>query len=158
MQHHTPTQTPRGFTLLELVIAMVVLGILAAAVVPTTQKLVKHRKELELRRTLLEIREAIDRFKKAADEGLIVVSDRDQLGYPADFEELINGVPLRKKKDKRMRFLRRIPVDPFTGEAEWGMRSVQDESDSDSWGRENLFDVYSLSDGVALDGTEYTEW
>ena len=149
-----------AFTLLELMIAMVVLGILAAAAVPTTQKVVKHRKEMELQRALLEMREAIDRFKRAADEGLIEVADLDQLGYPADFEQLVNGTPLRKKEgqSRTMRFLRKVPVDPMTGEAEWGMRSVQDEPDSNSWGGENLFDVYSLSDGTALDGTEYQSW
>jgi len=149
-----------GFTLLELVIAMVVLGILAAAVVPTTQKVVKNRKELELKRVLLEMREAIDRFKRAADEGEIELTDIDQLGYPADFDELVHGVRLRSPDGERrtVRFLRRVPVDPMTGEAVWGMRSVQDEPDSKSWGGENLFDVYSLSDGTALDGTEYSEW
>ncbi|MDJ0838969.1 MAG: prepilin-type N-terminal cleavage/methylation domain-containing protein [Acidobacteriota bacterium] len=148
----------RGFTLLELVIAMVLLGILAAAAVPTTRKLVKRQKEIELKRALMEMREAIDRFKRASDEGVIVVMDIEQLGYPADFDELIEGAQLKKADSKRMRFLRRIPVDPMTGEAEWGMRSVQDDFDSQSWGRENLFDVYSLSDGTALDGTEYAEW
>ena len=148
----------RGFTLLELIIAMTVLGILAAAVVPTTRKLVKRRKEVELKRSLLEVRTAIDRFKKAHDEGLIALDDIQQLGYPADFEQMILGVPLKKQPGQTMRFLRRIPVDPMTGEAEWGLRSAQDEPDSRHWGRENLFDIYSLSDGVALDGTDYSEW
>jgi len=150
----------RAFTLLELVIAMVVLAVLASAIVPTTRNVVKRQKEAELRRALLEMREAIDRFKRAADEGLIAVDDIDQLGYPADFEQLIEGAPLRKKdtSGRTMRFLRRIPVDPMTGEAEWGMRSVQDDPDAGQWGGENLFDVYSLSDGVALDETEYREW
>ena len=120
----------------------------------------KRRKEMELKQALLEIREAIDRFKRAADEGKIEADGTDQLGYPADFEELVNGVPMKTKDGKRknMRFLRRIPVDPMTGEAAWGMRSVQDEPDDSTWGRENLFDVYSLSDGTALDGTEYQTW
>lgn len=148
----------RAFTLLELILSMLILSILAAAVVPVSRVVVKRGKEAELRRKLLEIRTAIDRFKKASEEGLIDVTDRDQYGYPADFEELISGLPTTDGSGKHLRFLRRIPVDPFTGEAEWGMRSVQDEPDSSSWGSENLFDVYSLSDGTALDGTEYGAW
>ena len=147
-----------AFTLLELVLTMVILGILAAAVVPTTQKIVKRGKELELHRSLMEMREAIDRFKKAADAGLIDVPNQEQLGYPADFEELLKGAPLAKEPSKTMRFLRRLPRDPMTGEDKWGRRSVQDDPDSRSWGGENLFDVYSLSDGIALDGTEYGLW
>ena len=148
----------RGLTLIELMIGMVILGILAAAVMPTTQKLVKRRKEMELRRRLLEVREAIDRFKRASDEGIIKVRDIDQLGYPEDFDELVEGAPLKKNNHQKMRFLRSIPVDPMTGEAEWGMRSVQDDPDDKSWGGENLFDIYSLSDGTALDGTAYSDW
>ncbi len=147
-----------GFTLLEILISMVLLAILAAAVVPSTKKVVKRNKELELKRALLEMRMAIDRFKKASGDGLIVVDDIEQLGYPKNFDELILGVSLKKDPGKRMRFLRKIPIDPMTGEAEWGLRSVQDEPDASSWGRENIFDIYSLSDGIALDETEYSEW
>lgn len=148
----------RAFTLLELVLTMTILAILAAAVVPTTGKVVKRRKEVELKHKLLEVREAIDRFKRASDAGLIVVTDIEQLGYPEDFDQLINGAPLKKNPRKNMRFLRRIPIDPMTGEAEWGQRSVQDDPDRKTWGHENLFDIYSLSDGTALDETEYAEW
>lgn len=148
----------RGFTLLELMIAMVVLGVLAAAVVPTTKNLVKRQKETELKRALLEMRTAIDRFKRAAEDGEIVVLDREQMGYPADLEEMVAGAPSKNDSNVHIRFLRRIPVDPVTGEAEWGLRSVQDEPDATSWGRENVFDVYSLSDGIGLDGTEYSTW
>ncbi len=148
----------RAFTLLELVLTMTILAILAAAMVPTTGKVVKRRKEMELKHKLMEVREAIDRFKRAADEGLIVVTDIEQLGYPEDFNQLVNGVPLKKSPRKVMRFLRQIPIDPMTGEADWGKRSVQDEPDRKSWGYENLFDIYSLSDGTALDETEYGEW
>ena len=148
----------RGFTLLEIMISMVLLGVLAAAVVPTTKKVVKRRNEVELRRALMEVREAIDRFKRAADEGLIVVTDVEQLGYPNDLDEMIAGAPLKEDPSRRMRFLRRIPVDPMTGEAAWGLLSVQDDPESKSWGRQNLFDIYSLSDGIALDGTEYGQW
>lgn len=137
---------------------MVILGILAAAMVPTTKNIVKRQKETQLRNALMEVRLAIDRFKKMADEAKINVSDVRQLGYPADFGELIAGAPLKTEPGKIMRFLRRIPTDPMTGEATWGMRSVQDDFDGKSWGGENLFDIYSLSDGVALDGTPYSEW
>lgn len=148
----------RGFTLLEIIITMVLLGILAAAVAPSTKKVVKRRKEAELKHSLLEVRTAIDRFKRAYDEGLIIVEDSRQMGYPSDMDELIHGASLKKESAKRMRFLRKVPTDPMTGEANWGMRSTFDQPDSGSWGRENLFDIYSLSDGVALDGTEYSEW
>lgn len=148
----------RALTFIELMISMTILAILAAAVMPTTQKMVKRRKEMELRRVLLEMRDAIDRFKRAHEEGLIQVRDVDQHGYPADFDELVEGVPLKKDNTKKIRFLRKIPIDPMTGEAEWGMRSVQDDPDDGAWGGQNLFDVFSRSDGLALDGTEYAEW
>lgn len=150
--------TQRGFTYLELIMSLTLLAVLSAALVPTTQKMVKRQKETELRRTLLQMRTAIDRFKKAHEEGIISVRDVQQQGYPKDLDELVEGVPLADTSGGTLRFLRKIPVDPITGEAEWGMRSTQDEPDDSSWGRENLFDVYSLSDGVALDGTEYSEW
>lgn len=148
----------RAFTLLELMMAAVVLAVLASAVMPTTKKIVKRRKEMELKQALLEMRSAVDRFKKATEEGLIEAGDIDQLGYPEDFDSLINGVPLKKDGSKKMRFLRRIPKDPMTGEAEWGKRSVQDDPDDTTWGGENIFDVFSLSDGTAMDGSEYSEW
>lgn len=147
-----------GFTYLELLMSLLVMAVLSAAIFPTAKHIIKRQQELELRRVLMEMRTAIDRFKKAADEGTIAVEDIRQLGYPADFEEMIQGVPLQKDRAATVRFLRRIPVDPITGKAEWGMRSVQDEPDDATWGGENLFDVYSLSDGLALDGTEYASW
>lgn len=147
-----------GFTLLELMLACVVLAILASAVMPTTQKIVKRRKELELKRVLMEVRESIDRFKRAADEGLIKLDDIEQLGYPEDFEQMVRGAELKKTSNKKMRFLRRIPTDPITGQAEWGMRSVQDDPDDTTWGGENLFDIYSRSDGEAIDGSDYRDW
>ena len=150
--------TQRGFSFLELMLSMVILAILAAAMVPTTKNIVKRQKEAQLRQALMEVRMAIDRYKKMADEGKINITDVRRLGYPADFEELIAGASLKDDAGKNMRFLRRIPVDPMTGEAEWGMRSVQDAPDDRSWGGQNLFDIYSLSDGTALDGTVYREW
>lgn len=147
-----------AFTLLEIIISLTILAVLATAVVPTTKKLVKREKEIQLKRGLHEMRQAIDRFKRAAEQGLINIDDPEQLGYPKDLEELLRGAPLKSDPSKRMRFLRRIPVDPFTGEANWGFRSVQDDPEANSWGRENLFDVYSLSDGTGLDGSEYSSW
>ncbi len=149
---------PRAFTLLEIIITMVLLGILAAAIAPSTKKVVKRRKEAELKHSLLEVRTAIDRFKRAFDDGLIIVEDPKQLGYPKSMEELISGAAMKKESGKIMRFLRKIPTDPMTGEAAWGMRSTYDDPDGGGWGRENLFDIYSLSDGIAMDGTEYSEW
>ncbi|MCB1042982.1 MAG: general secretion pathway protein GspG [Acidobacteria bacterium] len=143
---------------MELIIALVILSLLAGAAMPATQKIVKRGKELELKRALMEVRTSIDRFKRMADAGEIQVDNIDQLGYPADFDQMLEGATLTKQQGKIMKFLRRIPVDPMTGEAKWGMRSVQDDVDSPSWGQENLFDIYSLSDGVALDGTEYRTW
>jgi general secretion pathway protein G len=148
----------RAFTLLELILGLTILGILAAAVVPTTQKIVKREKELELKRALMEMRHAIDSYKKAADEGIIDRGDMEAQGYPTDFEDLMLGVPLKKDSRKKLRFLRKVPVDPVTGEANWGKRSSFDDPESNSWGHENLFDVYSKSDGIALDGSEYATW
>lgn len=148
----------RGFTLLEMMLACTLLAVLATAVFPTTQKIVKRQKEVELKRVLLELRTAIDRYKKATEDGLIEPGELEQLGYPADLQTMIDGVKLQKTEDRKMKFLRRIPIDPMTGTAEWGLRSVQDDPDTTTWGRENVFDVFSLSDGTALDGTAYSEW
>jgi len=147
-----------AFTLLELIIAMTLLGILAAAAAPTAKRIVKRDKEVRLKQALLEMRGAIDRYKRAVEEGVIEAGDPRQHGYPKDFDALLFGAPLRRDPQQRMRFLRRIPVDPMTGVAEWGMRSTFDPPDREGWGRENLFDVHSLSDGTALDGTEYSQW
>lgn len=137
---------------------MTIIGILAAAAMPAVRVIQKRERELELKRILLEVRTAIDRFKKAVDDGEIEVNELDQLGYPADFDQMIKGVGSKKHPGQNLKFLRRIPVDPMTGEALWGMRSVQDEPDTTSWGGQNLFDIYSLSDGTALDGSEYSSW
>jgi len=148
----------QGFTYLELIVSMVILAILASAAVPTSRMIMKRNRERVLKRNLLEIRTAIDRFKRSVEEGTIEKPPLDQYGYPLDFNELIEGVSSTEDFNVKIRFLRRIPVDPMTGEAEWGKRSVQDPFDSKSWGGENLFDVYSLSDGTAIDQTEYSEW
>ena len=148
---------PAGFTILELMVAVSILLVLATMALPVAQVKIKRQKEQELRRSLREIRTAIDRYKDAADQGLIAV-DVDTEGYPPTLETLVEGVELAGKPDRRVRFLRRIPRDPFTNSTLWGMRGVQDSPDSRSWNGENVFDVYSRSNGIALDGTYYHDW
>jgi general secretion pathway protein G len=143
-----------GLTLVELIIVVAVISILATAALPIARFQVKREKEKELRRDLWEMRAAIDHYKDAADKGAFQIK-ADSLGYPPDLETLVNGVDVQGKK---VRFLRRIPIDPMTGTAEWGMRSNQDDPDSDSFGGQNVFDVHSKSQGTALDGTKYSTW
>jgi general secretion pathway protein G len=144
----------KGFTVIELIVAMTILMILTAAAVPVVRMTIQRNKERDLRHSLWEMRDAIDRYKDAADRGAFQVKV-DSQGYPPDLETLVKGVDSNGKK---MRFLRRIPVDPMTGKTEWGLRSMQDEPDSDSWGGQNVFDVYTKSEGTALDGTKYKAW
>ena len=144
----------RGLTLVELIVAFTIIGIMAAAAVPIVRVRIKREKEIELRRDLWEMRDAVDRYKDAADRGAFQTK-LDSLGYPPDLQTLVDGVDVQGKK---LRFLRRIPVDPMTGDADWGLRSNQDDSDSTSWGGQNVFDVYTKSDGTALDGTKYNAW
>lgn len=141
-------------TLLELIIVITILMILMGAALPVVRLSVKRQKETELRRDLWEMRAAIDRYKDAADRGSFQIKVGTE-GYPPDMETLVNGVDVQGKK---LRFLRRIPVDPMTGKAEWGMRSMQDDPTSDSWGGQNVFDVFSKSPGKGLDGTNYKDW
>lgn len=147
-----------------------VLAILASLAIPLATWDQKRRKEVKLRVHLQQMRDAIDLYKRYADEGRILLEDIDQMGFPLDFEALTEGTsvsqPIMNPNDlqgesaegETFVFLPRIPVDPITGEAIWGMRSYQDDFDSDSWGQENLYDVYSLSEKKALDGTYYKEW
>jgi general secretion pathway protein G len=148
-----------GMTLLELIIACTILLILASAALPVARYSIVRQREAELHRDLREMRNAIDRYKDLADRNLIRVEVGSE-GYPPDLETLVKGVALggAGATGKNMRFLRRVPVDPMTGQADWGMRSVQDDPDSQSWGGKNIFDVYSKSTGTALDGTKYTDW
>ncbi len=150
-----------GMTLIELILATGILLILAGAALPYARATVRSAKEAELRRDLREIRTAIDRYKDAADKNQIRVS-ADSLGYPPDLDTMVKGVPLATvggtQSDKRIRFLRRVPVDPMTGSADWGLRSNQDDLDSTSWGGQNVFDVYSRSTATASDGTRYSDW
>jgi general secretion pathway protein G len=143
-----------GLTLVELIITIAIISILACAALPVAKYQVKRTKERELHRDLWEMRDAIDRYKEAADRGAIQIK-ADSLGYPPDLQTLVDGVNVQ---DKKVRFLRAIPKDPMTSSTDWGLRSNQDEPDSDSWGGQNVFDVYSKSDGTALDGTKYSTW
>jgi len=144
----------RGVTLIELVVAITILLILTSAAIPIARTRIKRERERDLRRDLWEMRDAIDRYKDAADRGAFQIKVGSE-GYPPDLETLVNGVDVQGKK---VRFLRRIPVDPMTGGTEWGLRSMQDDPDSTSWGGQNVFDVYTKAEGTALDGTKYSEW
>lgn len=149
-------RSERGFTLAELVMVAALIAVLSTMALPVAKFTVKRRKETELRLSLRLMRNAIDEHKRLSDQGLIPLVLGGE-GYPEDIEVLVEGVDLVGQETKR-RFLRRIPFDPMTGEQEWGKRSYQDDPDSDSWGSENLYDVYSLSDGTAIDGTKYKDW
>ncbi len=144
----------RGFTLLELIIASAILVVLSTMVVPLARLTIQRQKERELRNGLWELRDAIDRYKEAADRQLFQIKV-DSQGYPPDLDTLVKGVDVQGKK---LKFLRRIPIDPMTNSTEWGLRSMQDDPDSDSWGEQNVFDVYTKSQGTALDGTKYKDW
>ncbi len=144
----------RGLTLIELIVTVAILGILASAAIPVARFQVKRQKEEMLRYDLWEMRAAIDAYKDAADRGAFQTKV-DSNNYPPDLQTLVNGVDVQGKK---LKFLRKIPIDPMTGEANWGLRSMQDSPDSDSWGGQNVFDVYSKSQGTALDGTKYSTW
>jgi general secretion pathway protein G len=143
----------RGFTLIELIVATTILAILVGAAVPLARNAVYRERERELRQDLWMIRDAIDRYKDAADRGAFQLKVGSE-GYPPDLDTLVAGVDVAGKK---LKFLRKIPVDPLTKQ-EWGMRSMQDDADSTSWGGQNVFDVYSKSDQTALDGTKYKDW
>ena len=148
---------PAGYSLVELILVCVLLVILAAVALPTARYTIRRGKEIELRAALREMRNAIDEHKRYSDAGLIPV-ELGTDGYPRELEVLVEGVEVVGQIAKTARFMRRIPVDPMTGEAEWGMRSYQDEWDSSSWGGENVFDVYSLSEGAGLNKVPYQLW
>jgi len=150
-----------GLTYIELLVAVAILAVLASAVIPVYRWDEKRRREEHLRMTLEMMRNAIDLYKKYSDEGMIVQTDVEQLGYPRELEELVEGVQVgdpNSPESTYVEFLQRIPVDPMTGAYDWVVRSYQDDWDSRSWGGENVYEVYSLADGTALDGTQYGEW
>lgn len=153
-----------GFTLIEMLVTLTILAVLASAALPLAKIAVKRQNEIELRRSLRQIRNAIDEYKKLADQKKIEVEE-DSYGYPPDLETLVEGVELKGEEGKEeedstkiVKFLRRIPKDPMTHSYEWGLRSYQDDPDSDIWGGENVYDVYTESTGTALDGTKYRNW
>lgn len=143
-----------GFTLVELIVATAILAILSTMALPLARLSIKREKERELRYDLWQMRDAIDRYKDAADRQAFQIKVGSE-GYPPDLETLVNGVDVGGKK---LKFLRKIPVDPMTGQPEWGLRSMQDDPASDSWGGQNVFDVYTKAQGTALDGSKYKEW
>ena len=159
MRRKTRTTTESGMTLLELIIACTILLILSSMALPIARFTVIREREKELRLDLREMRGAIDKYKDLADQQKIRV-ELDSEGYPPDLETLVKGVAVggTGAAGKNMRFMRRVPLDPMTGRPEWGLRSVQDDPDSKSWGGKNVFDVYSKSSGTALDGSKYADW
>ena len=144
-----------GFTLLELIVAATILSILTLMALPLARVTIQREKEKQLRTALWEMRDAIDRYKDAADLNAFQTKV-DSGHYPPDLETLVKGV--EAQGGKKLRFLRSLPIDPMTKSKEWGMRSMQDDPDSDSWGGQSVFDVYTKSQGTALDGTKYKDW
>ena len=150
----TSKRGQRGFTLIELIVATAIIVILTGLAIPLAKVAVQRERERELRYDLWMMRDAIDRYKEAADRGAFQIKVGSE-GYPPDLETLVKGVDVQGKK---LRFLRKIPIDPMTGKDEWGMRSMQDDPTSDSWGEQNVFDVYSKSEQTGMDGTKYKDW
>ena len=150
----------RGFTFIEMIVVTTILLVLASTVMPLAQVTMQRQREAELHRALREMRTALDKFKDAVDQGLIPSTELEPAndGYPPDLETLVDGVSVANDASgRKLKFLRRIPVDPMTRD-EWGLRSYQDDPGSKSWGRQNVFDVYTKSEGTALDGTKYRDW
>jgi general secretion pathway protein G len=150
-------RTERGMTLLELILACAILMILSSAALPVARYTLVHKKEELLHYQLRQMKDAIDRYKDLADSNKIRVEVGSE-GYPPDLETLVKGVKLGAGDDKKIRFLRRVPLDPMTGHADWGLRCVSDDPDSTSWCGKNVFDVYSKSQATASDGTRYADW
>lgn len=150
----------RGTTFMEVLAVAAIIAILAAAILPLSRVTRQRQRELELRRALREIRTAIDRFKDSVDRGQIGGTDvkLGSEGYPESLETLVEGVNQVGRPGFKLKFMRRIPEDPFSGKAEWGMRCYQDDRDSSSWCGDNVYDVYSLAEGNALDGTKLKDW
>jgi general secretion pathway protein G len=156
VHHRFRAKRQQGFSLIELVVATVILSILSMMVIPLAHFAIQREKEKRLHEALWQMRDAIDQYKDAADRGLLGQTKVDTLNYPPDLETLVKGIEIQG--GKKVRFLRAIPMDPMTKSKEWGMRSMQDDFDADSWGGQNVFDVYSKSEDTALDGTKYKDW
>jgi general secretion pathway protein G len=151
----------RGFTFIELVIVTAILMILASTIMPMAQVTAQRQREIELRRALREMRTAIDKFKDAVDQGQIPMTELEpgNEGYPPDLETLVDGVSAANDASgRKLKFLRKIPIDPMTNSADWGKRAYQDKPDSQSWGGKNVYDVYTTFQGTGLDGTKYRDW
>jgi len=156
LSHHgTNARSDHGFTLLELIVASTILVVLTLMALPLARVTIQRQKEKQLRQALWEMRDAIDRYKQEADLGHFQTKV-DTMNYPPDLETMVKGV--EEQGGQKIRFLRSIPIDPMTKSKEWGLRSNQDDPDSDSWGGQNVFDVYTQSQGTALDGTKYKDW
>lgn len=153
----------KGFTLTEMLVTLTILAILASAIIPLAKTAVKREKEIDLRRKLRLMRDAIDTYKKLADENKIKIEEGSE-GYPPDLETLVKGIEVTVKREgekagaKIIKFLRRIPKDPMTNSYDWGLRSYQDDPDTETWGEENVYDIYTKSLATGLDGTKYKEW
>ena len=163
-KHHRRWITLRrqeGFSFVELLVVSALLLIISSAVLPLAKVTIQRQREVELRRALREMRTAIDRYKDAVDQGMIGSVDvkAGSEGYPADLDALVNGVAVANDASgRKLKFLRRIPIDPMTKSTDWGKRSYQDSPESTSWGGQNVFDVYTKSGGTGLDGTKYSDW
>jgi len=159
--HNRRLHSQTGMTLLELIVSCAILLILSTAALPIARWTAYRERERELRKDLLDLRQAIDHYKDLADRGMIRV-DISSGGYPPNLDALVKGVPLASvtggSQGKKIHFLRRIPTDPMTKQADWGLRSVEDDPDSTDWGGKDVFDVYSKSTATALDGTKYSDW
>jgi len=151
----------QGYTFIEIVVVTAILLVLASAVMPLAQVTAQRQREVELHRSLREVRTALDRFKDAVDSGQIAQSELEpgNEGYPPDLETLVEGItPANDATGRKLKYLRRIPIDPMTNGMEWGLRSYQDKPDATTWGGKNVFDVYTKSTATALDGTKYRDW
>ena len=147
----------RGFTLIELIVTVFIISILVGLALPLARNSIKREKEFELRSALREIRLAIDKYKDASDRGFLQVKVSAD-GYPETLQVLVDGVQMTGQVDKKLKLLRRIPKDPMTNSTEWGLRSVQDDPKMNSWGGQDVFDVYTKSEGTGFDGTKYKDW
>jgi general secretion pathway protein G len=161
MSHLGPARMADGYSFVELLVVTVIILVLASAIMPLARVASQRHREMELRRTLREVRTAIDKYKDAVDQGQIGGTDVKvgSEGYPPTLKTLVEGVtPVNDATGRKLKFLRRVPLDPMTGTDDWGLRAYQDDPDTTSWGGGNVFDIYTKSEGTALDGTKYRDW